>query len=92
MPSDVGGSTHGGYKGEYMAPAHRASTVRGSFMSDESSGVKYGLCCRKDMDSEYLHNVMYNNAPNPVNGNVRQVPKPYESKSVTEKGHNFRIC
>lgn len=95
MPSDVNhgrGSSFGGYKGEYSAPGHKASTVRGSYMSDDSAGVGDGLSARSDMDSNHLFNVMYNNAPNPVNGNVRQVPKPYESKSVTEKGHTMRIC
>jgi len=94
MPSDVrsGGSSFGGYKGEYSAPAHKASTIRGSFISDESSGVRFGLSERRDMDSENLGNLSYNNTPNPVNGNVRQVPKPYVSMSYTEKGHTFKIC
>ena len=95
MPSDVNhgrGSSFGGYKGEYVAPGHKASTVRGSYMSDDMAGVEYGLSMGKDMDSNHLFNVMYNNAPNPINGNVRQVPEPYESKSMKEKGHTFRMC
>ena len=85
-------STHGGYKGEYSAPKHKSSTVRGSFTSDDSAGVEDGLSARSDMDSNFLYNVKYNNAVNPVNGNPRQVPKPYVSKSVSEKGHDFKIC
>lgn len=83
--------TFGGYKGEYVAPAHKSSTVRGSYMRDDSVGVKDGLSARSDMDSEHLYNVMYNNAVDPVNGNVRQVPKPYEPMSVKEKGHTMQI-
>lgn len=85
-------STHGGFKGEYKAPRHKASTVRGSYMSDDSVGVGDGLSARMDIDSQNLENVNYNNAVNPVNGNVRQVPKPYVSMSVSEKGHKFDIC
>ena len=82
----------GGYTGEYMAPDHKSSTVRGSYMSDDSVGVEDGLSMRHDMDSNYLHNVMYNNTPNPASGNPRQVPEPYVSKSISEKGHKMEIC
>ena len=85
-------STHGGYQGEYVAPKHKSSTVRGSYMSDDSVGVQDGLSARSDMDANSLFNVKYNNAVNPVNGNVRQVPRPYVSMSVTEKGHKMKIC
>jgi len=85
-------SKHGGYKGEYYAPEHKSSTVRGSYTSDDSAGVEDGLSARADLDSEMLDNVKYNNTVNPVNGNVRQVAKPYASKSVTEKGHKMEIC
>jgi len=95
MPSDVrnGGSSFGGYKGEYMAPKAGASTVRSSYMSGgDSAGVEDGLSALRSFDSNTLYNVKYNNAPNPVNGNVRQVPKPYASMSYTEKGHKMKIC
>ena len=83
----------GSYKGEYSSPKHSASTVRGSYMSgDDSAGVEDGLSSVRNFDSNSLYNVKYNNASNPVNGNVRQVPKPYVSKSVTEKGHTMKIC
>jgi len=82
----------GSYKGEYSAPGHKSSTVRGAYFSDDSAGVGDGLSARSDMDSNMLANVKYNNTPNPISGNVRQVPKPYVSKSVTEKGHKMKIC
>lgn len=92
MPSDSKKRGNGGYTGEYSAGAHKSSTVRGSYMSDDSKGVEDGLSARMDMDSERLHNVMYNNTVDPISGNPRQVPEPYASKSVTEKGHTFKIC
>ncbi len=83
----------GSYKGEYSAPKHKASTVRGSYQSDgDSAGVGDGLSAQSGFDSNTLYNVKYNNSVNPVNGNVRQVPKPYVSKSVTEKGQKMEIC
>ena len=83
----------GGYKGEYKAPASKSSTVRGSYMGDgDSAGVGSGLSARSDLDSENLANVKYNNTVDPVNGNPRQVPKPYASTSVTEKGNKMEIC
>ena len=85
-------SARGGSTGEYMAPGHKTSTVRGSYFSDDSAGVGDGLSARKDMDSNYLNNVKYNTAADPVSGNPRQVPKPYRSTSISEKGHSFNIC
>ena len=86
-------STHGGYKGEYKAPKGKASTVRGSYTGGgDSAGVESGLSARMDCETENLANVSYNNAVNPVNGNPRQVPKPYSGSSVTEKGHKMEIC
>lgn len=82
----------GGYKGDYNAPAHKASTVRGSFMSDDSKGVEDGLSARSDMDSESLHDFKVNNEVDPVSGNPRQCIKPRGSKSVKEKGHSFDMC
>lgn len=82
----------GGYKGEYSAPAHKASTVRGSYMSDESAGVEYGLSGRSDFDSEMISDYKVNNEVDPVSGNPRQCVKPKVCKSVKEKGHSFDIC
>ena len=63
------------YSGEYKAPAHKSSTVRGSYMSDESSGVEYGLNARKDFDSEVSSDFKVNNETS-VSGNPRQAIKP----------------
>ena len=83
----------GGFKGDYVAPAHKASTIRGSFMSDDSVGVKDGLSARSDMDSESLFDFNVNNEVNPVNGNPRQnIKGPRGTKSVSEKGHKFTMC
>jgi len=83
----------GDYKGDYNAPKHKSSTVRGAYMGDEDSvGVEDGLSAHEKCDTNDLHNVKYNDAKNSVSGNPRQVPKPYESKSVSEKGHSFDIC
>jgi hypothetical protein len=81
----------GGYKGEYSAPAHKASTVRGSYMSDDSSGVADGLSARSDMDSESLHDFSMNNEVS-NSGNPRSCIEPRGSKSVKEKGHSFDMC
>lgn len=93
MPSDSSKSGNGGYKGNYKAPAHKASTVRGSFMGDgDSAGVQDGLSMRSDLDSENLHNFKINDTVDPISGNPRQAIKPRASKSVKEKGHTFEIC
>jgi len=81
----------GGYKGEYSAPAHKSSTIRGSFMRDDSAGVGDGLSARSDLDSENLHDFQVNNVVS-MSGNPRSVIKPRASKSVSSKGHDFDIC
>ena len=82
----------GGFKGEYSAPAHTASTIRGSFMSDDSIGVKDGLSARSDMDSESLFDFKINNEMS-KSGNPRQaIVGPRGTKSVSEKGHKFTMC
>ena len=81
----------GGFKGEYSAPAHKASTIRGSYMSDDSSGVGDGLSARSDMDSESLHDFSVNNETS-NSGNPRSCIEPRSSKSVKEKGHSFNMC
>jgi hypothetical protein len=84
-------ASNGGYKGEYSAPKHSSSTVRGCYWgSDVSSGVSDGLSMRKDLESESQAFDM-NNATS-VSGNPRQCVKPYESSEAKEKGNTFKIC
>ena len=83
--------SNGGYKGEYSAPAHKSTTVRGSYTSDDSTGVEDGLSARSDLDSEMLHDFKVNNETS-NSGNPRQCIKPRASKSVKEKGNSFDIC
>jgi hypothetical protein len=78
------------YSGEYSAPAHKSSTVRGSYMSDESAGVEYGLSARKDFDSEMSSDFKVNNETS-VSGNPRQCIKKKEGYSVSEKGNSFDL-
>ena len=83
---------NGGFKGEYSAPAHKASTIRGSYMRDDSTGVGDGLSARSDMDSESLFDFEINEQVS-VSGNPRQaIVGPRGTKSVKEKGHNFVMC
>lgn len=84
-------STHGGFKGEYVAPAHKATTIYGSYMSDESAGVKYGLSERKDFDSESSSDFQITQAINPVNGNPRQSIGLKLGYDVSSKGHTFDL-
>jgi hypothetical protein len=78
------------FSGEYKAPAHKSTTVRGSFMSDESSGVESGLSARKDFDSEMSSDFAVNNAKS-KSGNPRQAIKPKQDYSVSSKGHSFDV-
>ncbi len=90
--SGHGSAMYGGFKGEYMAPAHKASTVRGSFMSDDSVGVRFGLGTRADFDSEYIFDFEINNQVS-NSGNPRQaIVGPRGTKSMQEKGHTFTMC
>lgn len=82
----------GGFKGEYSAPGHKSSTIRGSYMRDDSSGVGDGLSARSDMDSESIHDFKINNQKS-NSGNPRScIEGPRGSKSVSEKGHTFTMC
>ena len=82
----------GGYKGEYSAPGHKSSTIRGSYMRDDSTGVGDGLSARSDMDSEDIYDFKVNNQTS-NSGNPRSaIIGPRGSKSVSEKGHDFKIC
>lgn len=79
------------FEGEYSAPAHKSTTVRGSFMSDESVGVEYGLNERKDFDSEVSSDFNVTQGANPISGNPRQAIGKKTSYSVSSKGHSFDI-
>ena len=75
---------------EYAAPGHKSTTVRGSYMSDESSGVEYGLSARMDFDSEMSSDFKVNNEAS-MSQNPRQCIKPKVSYSVSSKGHSFDV-
>ena len=79
-----------GKANEYSAPAHKSSTIRGSYMSDESAGVEYGLSSRRDFDSEVSSCFSINNAAS-VSGNPRAAIEPRSGYNVSEKGHSFSI-
>ncbi len=87
------GSSVGAFKGEYVAPGHSSSTIRGSYDGGgDSAGVKDGLSARSDMDSESLHDFAVNNEVS-NSGNPRQaIVGPRGTKSVKEKGHSFTMC
>jgi hypothetical protein len=75
---------------EYSAPAHKSSTIRGSYMSDDSVGVSDGLSARKDFDSEMSSCVSMNNEAS-VSENPRACIEPRKGYSVSEKGHSFTV-
>lgn len=75
---------------EYQAPAHKSSTVRGSYMSDDPSGVEGGLSMRKDFDSEMSSCLSINNEAS-VSENPRAAIEPRKGYSVSEKGHSFTV-
>lgn len=82
-----------GENGSYMAPEHRNSTVRGSHMRKEGSGVGYGLSSYESMDSEY-HGPSYCYDRDPLTGNATERTKPYEGtfkEKVSEKGKSFDL-
>ncbi len=102
MPKGMGYSHHSDGKGtgigagtigNYDAPAHRATTVRGSYMMKESSGVGYGLSALSGFDGEE-HGPKENYDRNPLTGNASERFMPFEyghSNTATEKGHKFTI-
>lgn len=75
---------------EYQAPAHKSTTVRGSFMSDESSGVESGLSARKDFDSETSSDFNINNESS-KSENPRACIGKKQSYKVSNKGHSFDV-
>lgn len=80
----------GKHSNEYSAPAHKSSTIRGSYMSDESSGVEYGLNERKDFDSESSSDFKMNNETS-VSGNPRACIDKKTGYSVSSKGNKFDL-
>lgn len=81
----------GGFKGEYNAPAHKSTTIRGSYMSDDGSGVKDGLSERKDFDSESSSDFHITQGMDSVSGNPRQCVGKKTGYDVSEKGHSFDL-
>lgn len=79
------------FEGEYKAPAHKSTTIRGSYMSDESAGVEYGLSERKDFDSEVSSDFQITQGVNAISGNPRQAVGKKTSYGVSSKGHSFDI-
>lgn len=79
-----------GKANEYSAPAHKSSTIQGSYMSDESSGVEYGLNERKDFDSEVSSDFKINNESS-VSGNPRAAIDKKAGYKVSNKGHSFDL-
>lgn len=76
--------------GEYSAPAHKSTTINGSYMSDEGAGIESGLSARKDFDSEMSSDFKVNNEKS-MSGFPRACIKPKESYSVSSKGHSFDV-
>lgn len=88
------GAGHGaGDIGNYMPPAHKATTIRGSFMRKEAAGVQFGLSSLEALDSEYASEPGVNYARDPLTGNAteRIDTNPTVTKG-SEKGHSFEIC
>jgi hypothetical protein len=85
------GKSYPAFSGEYVAPAHKSSTIRGSFMSDESVGVEYGLSERKDFDSEVSSDFHIHEGVNAISGNPRQSIGKKTSYGVSSKGHSFDV-
>lgn len=77
-------------KGEYSAPAHKSTTIRGAFMSDDSSGVEGGLSKLTAFDSEGNGELNVNQATS-KSGNPRQCIGKRTARSVSEKGHSFDV-
>ena len=75
---------------EYQAPAHKSSTVQGSYMSDDPSGVEGGISSRKDFDSEMSSDFKVNNEAS-VSGNPRACIDKKQGYSVSEKGNKFDL-
>jgi len=80
--------------GNYNAPAHKASTIRGSYMRKESVGVSYGLSSHSTFDSETASEIGIDYDRDPVTGNAteRVDMNPGKKGSVSEKGNSFEIC
>ena len=75
---------------EYSAPAHKSTTVHGSYTGEETAGIEGGLSSRKNFDSEMSSDFKVNNGTS-KSGNPRQIVKPKESYSVSSKGNSFDV-
>lgn len=80
--------------GAYMPGDHRSTTIRGSFMRSDSSGVGSGLSALSKFDSETVSVTSYNGSRDPLTGNGPDRPNPMKDGAygVTEKGHKMTIC
>ena len=88
------GSGYGaGMLGDYEAPAHKATTIRGSFMKAEGAGVQYGLSSYEHCDTEEATQPPQNYGRNPLTGNAteRFTMNPVKTKGE-HWGHSFEIC
>jgi hypothetical protein len=83
-----------GELGNYNAPAHKATTVRGSFMRKESAGVHSGLSSLANCDTEDASEIGIDYDRNPITGNAteRVDMNPGSRSKVSEKGNSFEIC
>ena len=82
-----------GELGDWEAPTHRATTVRGTFMRKEGSGVQFGLSSYEHCDTETATQPPQDYSRNPLTGNAteRFISNPVKTKG-SEKGHSFEIC
>lgn len=88
-------STFGAGKlGNVDAPAHKATTIRGSHMRTESAGVKYGLSSVMAFESESATEPMANYDRDPMTGNAteRISRNPKKGPMPSEKGNEFEFC
>jgi len=96
MATDI--SKNSGYGGEganeaYNPPSAKSSTVRGSHMEKDAVGIQEGLSACSGFDSENPDFPMYDNMRDPITGNVKGRPQPYQDDaiSVTSKGNKMSI-
>lgn len=80
-----------GKANEYKAPAHKSTTVRGSYTSDESSGVGSGTNAIEGFNSDkVMVDSPINNAAS-VSGNPRGAIGKRSGKKVSSKGNKFDL-
>ena len=88
------GHGHGaGDLGNYSPPAHKSTTIRGSYMRSEGVGVQYGLSAYARFDSENASDIGINYGRDPMTGNANErINTNPKVTSGKEKGHSFQIC